>query len=158
MIALVLLNPSKMQARWFGAGWDVQSESKTVSGIVGVWRACVRSGISLWAPEMSRGKSVGVSVGHRIVGMDAHEEVPHPVLTSVVSPLRGCISQQPSPGTQLQPAGHQQQDLCPPSKPIPRASPTGARLPPLGGMEGTGGGLIGLAGSGRDTGSGTGSL
>lgn len=93
-----------------------------------------------------------------MAGMAAHEEVPRPVLTSVVSSLRGRVSQQPSPRPQLQPAGHQQQDLCPPGKPIPRASPTGARPPPLGGTEGKGGGLLGLAGSGRDTGSGTGSL
>ena len=158
MIALVLLNPSKMQARWFGAGWDVQSESKTVRNSGHLARMCAFWHLSVGTRNVQGKECRCFSWSLRMAGMDAHEEVPHPVLTSVVSPLRGRVSQQPSPGPQLQPAGHQQQDLCPPSKPIPRASPTGACLPPLGGMEGTGGGLLSLAGSGRDTGSGTGSL
>ena len=68
-----------------------------------------------------------------MAGTAAREKVPQPVLTSLVSSLRGRVSQQPSPGPQLQPAGHQQQGLWPPGQPFPRASPAGARLPPLGG-------------------------
>ncbi|XP_032956740.1 KAT8 regulatory NSL complex subunit 3 isoform X10 [Rhinolophus ferrumequinum] len=38
---------------------------------------------------------------------------------------RGRVSQQPPPGPQLQLAGYQQQDVWPPSEPLPGASPTG---------------------------------
>ena len=106
-------------------------------------RPCVRSSgrpararvfcISLWAREMSRGESQCLSWSLRMAGTAAREKAPQPVLTSLVSSLRGRVSQQPSPGPQLQPAGHQQQGLWPPGQPLPRASPTGARLPPLGG-------------------------
>ena len=103
-----------------------------MSGAAGVRRARVFC-ISLWAREMSRGESQCLSWSLRMAGTAAREKAPQPVLTSLVSSLRGRVSQQPSPGPQLQPAGHQQQGLWPPGQPLPRASPAGARLPPLGG-------------------------
>lgn len=54
------------------------------------------------------------------------------LVLSVMSSLRGHISQQPPPRPQLQLAGYQQQDLWPPSKSFPGTISTGAHLPSSG--------------------------